>query len=154
MLLIVVMHMIQTVLWCFGWLGYLRTLEIEVFIPKIRFLHFWTDECSLKRTKRREDNSVRLPVRLSVQPQHSTFGNFPGGPEMPFETRFLQSFIELCWNKGVSQVTYWVLTITRYQNNQLDMLNNLFKCAGSIIKVLFLEILIEQVQEQRNLFEA
>jgi len=32
------------------------------------------------------------------------------------------------------------------------MLNNLFKCAGSIIKVLFLEILIEQVQEQRNLF--
>jgi len=54
-----------------------------------------------------------------------------------------------CWNKGVSQVTYWVLTITRYQNNQLDMLNNLFKCAGSIIKVLFLEILIEQVQEQR-----
>jgi len=59
-----------------------------------------------------------------------------------------------CWNKGVSQVTYWVLTITRYQNNQLDMLNNLFKCAGSIIKVLFLEILIEQVHEQRNLFEA
>jgi len=34
------------------------------------------------------------------------------------------------------------------------MLNNLFKCAGSIFKVLFLEILIEQVQEQRNLFEA
>jgi len=34
------------------------------------------------------------------------------------------------------------------------MLNNLFKCAGSIIKVLFLKILIEQVQEQRNLFEA
>jgi len=40
------------------------------------------------------------------------------------------------------------------KNNQLDMLNNLFKCAGSIIKVLFLEILIEHVQEQRNLFEA
>jgi len=55
--------------------------------------------CSLKRTKRREDNSVRLrvrlPVRLSVQPQHNTFGNFPGGPEMSFEARFLQSFIEL-----------------------------------------------------------
>jgi len=55
--------------------------------------------CSLKRTKRREDNyvrlRVRLPVRLSVQPQHSTFGNFPGGPEMPFEALFLQSFIEL-----------------------------------------------------------
>jgi len=34
------------------------------------------------------------------------------------------------------------------------MLNNLFKCAGSIIKVLFLKILIEQVQEQRNLIEA
>ena len=34
------------------------------------------------------------------------------------------------------------------------MLNNLFKCAESIINVLFLEILIEQVQEQRNLFEA
>jgi len=34
------------------------------------------------------------------------------------------------------------------------MLNNLFECAGSIIKVLFLEILSEQVQEQRNLFEA
>ena len=40
------------------------------------------------------------------------------------------------------------------KNYQLDMLNYLFKCAGSIIKVLFLEILIEQVQEQRNLFEA
>ena len=61
---------------------------------------------------------------------------------------------KMCWNKDVSQVTYWVLTITMYQNNQLDMLNNLFKCAGSIIKVQFLEILIEQVQEQRNLFEA
>ena len=34
------------------------------------------------------------------------------------------------------------------------MLNNLFKCTGSIIKVLFIKILIEQVQEQRNLFEA
>jgi len=30
------------------------------------------------------------------------------------------------------------------------MLNNLFKCTGSIIKVLFMKILIEQVQEQRN----
>ena len=30
------------------------------------------------------------------------------------------------------------------------MLNNLFKCTGSIIKVLFIKILIEQVQEQRN----
>jgi len=30
------------------------------------------------------------------------------------------------------------------------MLNNLFKCTGSIIKVLFIKIMIEQVQEQRN----
>ena len=30
------------------------------------------------------------------------------------------------------------------------MLNNLFKCIGSIIKVLFIKILIEQVQDQRN----
>jgi len=30
----------------------------------------------------------------------------------------------------------------------------LFKCTGSIIKVLSIKILIEQVQEQRNLFEA
>jgi len=30
------------------------------------------------------------------------------------------------------------------------MLNNLFKCTRSIIKVLFVKILIEQVQEQRN----
>ena len=30
------------------------------------------------------------------------------------------------------------------------MLNNLFKCTGSIFKVLFIKILIEQVQEQRN----
>jgi len=58
-------------------------LGIEVFIPKIRFLHFWADECSLKR------------VRLSVQPQHSTFENFSRGLEMSFEARFLQSFIEL-----------------------------------------------------------
>jgi len=51
--------------------------------------------CSLKCTKRREDNSVRLHVRLSVQPQHNTFENFSCGPEMSFEARFLQSFIEL-----------------------------------------------------------
>ena len=30
------------------------------------------------------------------------------------------------------------------------MLNNLFECAGSIFRVLFLKILIEQVQEQRK----
>jgi len=24
-------------------------LGIEVFIPKMRFLHFWTDECSFTR---------------------------------------------------------------------------------------------------------
>jgi len=30
------------------------------------------------------------------------------------------------------------------------MINNLFNCTGSIIKVLFMNILIEQVQEQRN----
>ena len=74
-------------------------LGLEVFIPKIRFLHFWTDECSLKRTKRREDSSVRLHVRsrvrLSLQPQHSIFEKFLYGSEMPFEARFLQSFIEL-----------------------------------------------------------
>ena len=51
--------------------------------------------CSLKRTKRREDNSVRLPIRLSLQPQHSIFEKFPCGPEMSFEARFLQTFIEL-----------------------------------------------------------
>jgi len=34
------------------------------------------------------------------------------------------------------------------------MLNNLFKCIGSIIKVLSIKIMVEQVQEQRNLFEA
>jgi len=51
--------------------------------------------CSLKRTKRREDSPVRLPVRLSLQPQHSIFEKFPCGPEMPFEARFLQTFIEL-----------------------------------------------------------
>jgi len=32
----------------------------------------------------------------------------------------------------------------------LDLLNNLFKCTGSIIKVLLIKILIEQVQEQMN----
>jgi len=55
--------------------------------------------CSLKRTKRREEDHVRLPVRsrvrLSRQPQHSIFEKFPCGPEMPFEARFLQTFIEL-----------------------------------------------------------
>jgi len=30
------------------------------------------------------------------------------------------------------------------------MLNNLFKCTGSIIKVLSIKIMIEQVQKQRN----
>ena len=74
-------------------------LGIEVFIPKMRFLHFWADECSLKRTNRREESPVRLPVRsrvrLSLQPQHSIFEKFPCGPEMLFEARFLQTFIEL-----------------------------------------------------------
>jgi len=55
--------------------------------------------CSLKRTKRREENPVCLPVRsrvrLSLQPQHSIFEKFPCGPEMPFGARFLQTFIEL-----------------------------------------------------------
>jgi len=32
--------------------------------------------CSLKRTKRRENNSVRLRIHLSVQPQHNIFKNF------------------------------------------------------------------------------
>jgi len=50
---------------------------------------------SLKRTKRREESHVRLPVRLSLQPQYSIFEKFPCGPEMPFETRFLRTFIEL-----------------------------------------------------------
>jgi len=30
------------------------------------------------------------------------------------------------------------------------MLNNFFKCTGSIIKIQFIKIMIEQVQEQRN----
>ena len=55
--------------------------------------------CSLKHTKRREEDPVRLPVRsrvrLSLQPQHNIFEKFPYVPEMPFEARFLQSFIEL-----------------------------------------------------------
>ena len=55
--------------------------------------------CSLKRTKHREEDLVRLlvrsRVRLSLQPQHSIFEKFPCGPEMPFEARFLQTFIEL-----------------------------------------------------------
>jgi len=51
--------------------------------------------CLLKHTKRREDNSVRSRVRLSVQPQHNTFENFSCGPEMSLKARFLQSFIEL-----------------------------------------------------------
>ena len=54
---------------------------------------------SLKRTKRREESPVRLPVRLrvrlSLQPQHNIFEKFPCGPEMSFEARFLQTFIEL-----------------------------------------------------------
>ena len=55
--------------------------------------------CSLKSTKRREENPVRLPVhsrvRLSLQPQHNIFEKSPCGPEMPFEARFLQTFIKL-----------------------------------------------------------
>ena len=51
--------------------------------------------CSLKRKKRREEDPVRLPVRLSLRPQHNIFEKFPYGPEMPFEARFLQTFIEL-----------------------------------------------------------
>jgi len=50
-----------------------------------------SEHCSLKRTKRREDSPVRLPVRLrvrlSLQPQHSIFEKFPSGPEMSFEAR-------------------------------------------------------------------
>jgi len=76
-------------------------LGIEVFIPKYDFCTSGlmnvrlSVHCSLKRTKRREDSPVRLPVRLSLQPQHSIFEKFPCGPEMPFEARFLQTFIEL-----------------------------------------------------------
>jgi len=75
---------------------------------ELRFLYQKCDFCtsglmnvrlsvhrSLKRTKRREESPVRLPVRLSLQPQHSIFEKFPCGPEMPFEARFLQTFIEL-----------------------------------------------------------
>ena len=51
--------------------------------------------CSLKRKKRREEDPVRLPVRLSLRPQHNIFEKFPCGPEMSFEARFLQTFIEL-----------------------------------------------------------
>jgi len=73
---------------------------------KLRFLYQKCDFCtsglmnvrlsvhrSLKRTKRREESHVRLPVRLSLQPQHNIFEKFPSGPEMPFEARFLQTFI-------------------------------------------------------------
>jgi len=75
---------------------------------ELRFLHQKYDFCtsglmnvrlsvhrSLKRTKRREESPVRLLVRLSLQPQHNIFEKFPCGPEMPFEARFLQTFIEL-----------------------------------------------------------
>jgi len=41
-------------------------LGIEAFTPKYDFLHFWTDECTLKRAKRRNSGPVRLQVRLSV----------------------------------------------------------------------------------------
>jgi len=30
---------------------YIRTFGFEVFMPKIRFLHFWTDELRLKRAQ-------------------------------------------------------------------------------------------------------
>jgi len=49
------------------------------FYVKMRILHSGlmnvrlSVHCSLKRTKRREDNSVRLPVRLSVQHLHIFF---------------------------------------------------------------------------------
>jgi len=49
------------------------------FYVKMRILHSglmnvrFSVHCSLKRTKRREDNSVRLPVRLSVQHLHIFF---------------------------------------------------------------------------------
>ena len=50
----------------------------------------------LKRTKRREDSPVRLPVRLrvrlSLQPQHNIFEKFSYGLEMPFEALFLANF--------------------------------------------------------------
>ena len=75
---------------------------------ELRFLYQKCDFCtsgpmnvrlsvhrSLKRTKRREESPVHLPVRLSLQPQHNIFEKFPCGPEMPFEARFLQTFIEL-----------------------------------------------------------
>ena len=59
-------------------------LVFEVFTLKMRFLHFWADECSLKRArfaeacktsrgqlcslKRTGKRTVRLEVRLSDQP--------------------------------------------------------------------------------------
>jgi len=57
-------------------------LAIEAFTPKYDFLHFWTDECSLKRAigsnsghctltgtlKRTGKRTARLGARLSVQP--------------------------------------------------------------------------------------
>jgi len=79
-------------------MGTLGCLELRFVYQKCD-LHFWADECSLKRTKRREESPVRLPVcsrvRLSLQPQHSIFEKFPCGLEMSFEARFLQTFIEL-----------------------------------------------------------
>ena len=77
-------------------------LVFEVFTLKMRFLHFWTDECSLKHArfayacktsrgqlcsltcsfKRTFKRTVRLEVRLSDQPfwQHF-FENCSCGPE-------------------------------------------------------------------------
>ena len=86
-------------------MGTLGCLELRFLYQKYDFCNpglmnvRLSVHCSLKRTKRREDNSVCLPVRsrvrLSLQPQHSIFEKFLYGSEMPFEARFLQSFIEL-----------------------------------------------------------
>jgi len=57
------------------------------FYVKIRILHSGlmnvrlSVHCSLKRTERRDDNSVRLPVRLSVQHLHIIFLKYSYGPE-------------------------------------------------------------------------
>ena len=58
---------------------------------------------------------------------------------------------EIAGTKGVSQNH-----LLSFDNNKVlkiinwILLNNLFKCIGSKIKVLFIKILIDQVQEQRN----
>jgi len=70
---------------------------------------FWTDECSLKRTKRREDNSVRLPVRLSVKHLHINFFFFyysysPEWNPMPFSATIVTLTRPQCQETNVHYI--------------------------------------------------